>query len=70
MSSAVERLATELVKLSAEEWTKLAELRRVAKIAERLSELELERDPVTTIAADEEAIDEAPKVILRSWDQT
>lgn len=68
MSSAVERLAEELAKLPPDEWTKLGELRRAAEMAERLGEIE--RDPVTpTNAADEEAIDETPKVIVRSWDQ-
>ena len=68
MSSAVERLASELVKLSTEEWTKLAELRWAAEIAERLSEIQ--RDTPTTIAADEALTDDdSPKLIVRSRKQ-
>ncbi len=68
MISAVERLASELVKLSAADWTKLSELRWAAETAELLDEFG--RGSVTTVTAGEALVDDAPpKLIVRSWNQ-
>jgi len=71
VSSGVEQLAAELVKLSAEEWKKLAELRSAAEIAVRLAEMEqAATQPIAPLTRNEQPIDDSPQMIVRSWDLT
>ena len=72
MSSAMERLAAELAKLSADEWAQLPEPQIAgqaadAEIAERPGEIG--RDAVTTISADGALVDAFPQATIGSGNQ-
>lgn len=68
MSNAIEKLAAEMGKLSAEEWARVDELRSDVEFAERLREID--RVAVATIAAGEALADSPSQATVRSGNQT